>query len=288
MAERDLSDVRRVELDAFDPDPTRVGGVRVLRDPALYQALAALKECPAAWNKEPTTKEFNQRVLGLRAPLKQTYGWDVVPHFVLISNTGDMFWPIHTDWEGATFLDPGLFTLWAPLSHFGQPHLMVFQPEYWPPPDHGFDLDETGLYGRTMDQEGMYRRFARRSRLAAAEIALQEGEVLAFNGSVPHCSHPDAAIGRLAINVRCPGNLGTETEPRVRMNPTSLHAASLLPHSRPSPRTRVARDLDPRTTPKGYFELGPAHRSNERRTRILRSLRRVPGLRRLGSWLLRA
>ena len=286
MAADSLAEVRRVGLDAFDPDPRRVGGVCVLQDADLYDALAALKSSPAAWRKEPTSADFNEQVLRLGVQLEQSHQWNVVPHFILAAEVGDRAWPIHTDWEGATFLDPNLFTLWLPLSHFGEPQLMLFQPEVWPPPDHGFSLDETGLYGRTMDSQGVYRRFASYAGLALAEVALEEGQVLAFNASVPHCTHPGASLARAAINLRCPTNLGTREEPRVRVNSSSPYRFPLLPYSEPTPGTRIAREVDARVTPKGYFELGPAVRHAERKARARRFANRIRGWGRLKAWFL--
>ena len=287
MAEDRLGEVERIGIDTFDSDPRSVGGVRILRDPELYESLAALKEWPAAWNKEPGSAAFRDQVLGLGEQLNRNYAWDVAPHFALAAEVGDRAWPIHTDWEGATFLDPNLFTLWAPLSHFGEPQLMLFHPEVWPPPHYGFSLEKTGLYGRTMHSDEIYRRFATSSGLGMVELALEEGEVLAFNASVPHCTHPLASPRRSSVNLRCPANLGTRAEPRVRVNVTSPYALALLREAEPCGDSRFVREVDARKTPKGYFEVGPSVRHVERKVRARWIVNRIPGLGRLRRLLFR-
>ena len=280
-----LEGVKRVGPEAFESDPRSVGGVRILRDAGLHEAMAALASSPAAWNREASTPAFSDEVFGLRTRLERDYEWDVAPHFVLAAEVGDRAWPIHTDWEGATFLDPHLFTLWTPLSHFGEPQLMLFRPEIWPPPHYGFSLDMSGFHGRTMHSDEMYRRFSTYPGLGVMELSLEEGEVLAFNAAVPHCTHPDASRERASVNLRCPANMGSREDPRVRVNSTSPYAMALLSHAKASPGSRFVKEVDARKTPKGYFETGPAVRHVERKVRIRRRVNRIPGLGRLRSWI---
>ena len=236
-----------------------------------------LADWPAAWKEEPTSKLFSDHVLALGEQLLDRFGWEVVPHFVLATEMGDDPSPLHTDWEGVTFADPSTFTLWAPQSHFGEPHLMLFQAQFWPPPHCEFFLDESGLYARTMLQDGIYRRYSSYDRLGVLEIKLQEGEVLAFNGTIPHRTHPDTPQGRRSVNVRCPANRGTRAEPGVHVNVTSPFGRGLLGSKKSFPINHILRGVDARITPKGYFELGPFVNSVERRARIRRLVKSIRG-----------
>lgn len=283
-----LTDIRRVGIDHFDPDPRNVGGACILRDPELFEKMGALADWPAAWKKEPSSERFSEAVLSFGDQLFDRSGWDVVPHFVLATEMGNAPSPLHTDWEGVTFADPSTFTLWAPQSHFGEPHLMLFHAEFWPPPHCEFFLDESGLYARTMLRDGIYRRYSGCDRLGLLEIKLQEGEVLAFNGTIPHRTHPDTPQGRRSVNVRCPSNRGTRAEPKVHVNVTSPFGRGLLRNKKSFPINHILRGVDARITPKGYFELGPSVSSVERRARIRRFVKSIRGLGRFRARILRS
>jgi len=272
-----LKGISRIEIDHFDSDPRHLGGACIIRDQELFDAISGLTDWPAAWQKEPSSKLFSDHVLGLGEQLLDRCGWNVVPHFVLATEIGERHSPMHTDWEGVTFADPSTFTLWAPQSHFEEPQLMLFHAEFWPPPQSEFFLDETGLYARTMLHDGIYRRYSSYERLRVVEVQLQKGEVLAFNGTIPHRTHPDTPRGRRAVNLRCPSNRGTRSEPRVHVNTTSPFGRCLLKNMKSVPINHVLREVNAKDTPKGYFELGPAMRYVERMARVRRFARRVRG-----------
>ena len=270
-----LKGIQRIEIDHFDPDPRRLGGACILRDQELAEAIGDLADWPAAWNNDPSSQPFNDHVLGLGEQLFDRYSWDVVPHFVLATEMDGQHSALHTDWEGVTFADPSTFTLWTPQSHFEEPHLMLIHAEFWPPPHCEFLLDKTGIYARTMFHEGVYRRYSSYERLRVVEIKLKKGEVLAFNGTIAHCTHPDTPHGRRAVNLRCPTNWGTRSEPRVRVNTTSPYGRCLLKNMRSVRINHVLREVNARDTPKGYFELGPAIRHVKRKASLRRFTRKV-------------
>ena len=287
MSQGILAGIQRIGIDHFDSDPRNLGGACILRDPELFDAMGSLADWPAAWNKEPSSAGFSDHMLALGEQLLDRFGWEVVPHFVLATEMADNASPLHTDWEGVTFADPSTFTLWAPQSHFGEPHLMLFHSEFWPPPHCEFFLDESGLYARTMLHDGIYRRYSSCDRLGLVEIQLQQGEVLAFNGTIPHRTHPDTPRGRRALNLRCPANRGTRTEPKVHVNVTSPFGRGLLGSVKSVPINHILREVDAKNTPKGYFELGPSLRRVERKARVRRLVRSVRAWPRLGVGLFR-
>lgn len=270
-----LNKLKRVGIEEFDPDPRNAGGACIFRDHHLHGAMADLADWPAAWSRDPSSPAFSDQVLGLGEHLLEQHGWAVAPHFVLATEMREHHSPLHTDWEGATFADPRTFTLWAPQSHFGDSHLMLFQPEFWPPPLCEFFLDETGLYARTLRHGGVFRRFSHCDRLRVLEVRLRKGEVLAFNGAIPHRTHPDTPLGRRAINLRCPSNTGTLADPKVCVNVTSPFGRALLQKTASTPINHIVSEVDARETPKGYFELRHAIRRLERSARCRRLLQRV-------------
>ena len=278
-----LKSLSRIGIEEFDSDPRNPGGVCILRDEQLHEAISGLSDWPAAWNTGPSSKPFSDQVLSLGEHLLDQYGWEVVPHFVLATKMGVKHSPLHTDWEGLTFADPRTFTLWAPQSHFGEPHLMLLHPEFWPPPHSEFVCDQTGLYARTMLRDEAYRRYSSRDRLRVLDIRLQKGEVLAFNGTIPHCTHPDTPLDRLAVNLRCPSNRGTKEDPKVYLNATAPNGQAILRNIKSTSINRILSEVDAQDTPKGYFELFAVLRQGKQNMRLRRFMRRIARMARLSS-----
>ena len=249
-----LEGVSRVSAEDFGADPACPGGVRIVNSPTLYESLSALSRCPAAWGESPTDAHFNTLALNLGAMVRDELQLDVIPHCIFASTLERHRWDIHTDWEGSTFADPGTFTIWAPLSHIGEPGLLLFKCNVWPSPNFEFKLDETGLYGRTMFLNGAYCRYAEISELGILEVALEKGEIILFNNSVPHMTHPSSAKTRRAINVRCPRNLATKRGKKVRVNLTAPYSRIYLPYvdKTSSKVSDLVYEVDANVTPKGY------------------------------------
>jgi len=285
MAENILKEVRRVSLEDFDSDPRNRGGVRILEDAKLADAIRALADHPAATRKSPNTEEFSHQTLRVGRQLYDRTGWDTVPHFVLATGVEDfppLPFPIHTDGEGATFADTRTFTIWVAQSHFEEPHLMLFRPKVSPPPNCEFHLDHNGLYGRTMLQDDMFRQYSTLSDLGVFELSLKKEEILTFNGTIPHCTHPDTPHARHSVNFRCPPNHGSLDEPKLHVNMTSPYGRTFASHSRTTPFSSLLNTADARTTPKGYYEVDFAFRKIARKARNryyaerLKSFRLIP------------
>ncbi|MEE3328368.1 MAG: hypothetical protein VX252_13605 [Myxococcota bacterium] len=284
MAQGIFKDIRRASLDEFASDPRDQGGVCIFQDDALFDAVNALADDPASMRTSPNTEAFSDQVLRVSRQLYDRTGWDVVPHFILAVDVGDRPLPLHTDWEGATFADARTFTLWVPQSNFDEPHLMLLRPEVWAPPNCEFILDESGLYGRTMLHDDIYRRYSTYENLGVLEVSLKKGEILAFNGAIPHCTHPETPRERSSVSFRCPSNLGSLDEPRLNVNVTSPYGHALLSHTESVPVSPLLRSVDGRRTVKGYYEVDFAVRKVERRARrrhVVRRVRRMAPLRSL-------
>lgn len=282
MAEDILKTIRRVGLDEFDPDPMNPGGVSIFRDAELADAIRALADHPAAARTSPHTQAFNEQTLRLGRQIYDRTGWDVVPHFVLATSVGDfppLPFPIHTDGEGATFADARTFTIWVPQSHFEEPHLLLFRPKLLPPPNSEFHLDENGLYGRTMLQDDMFKQYSTISDLGVFELSLKKEEILTFNGTVPHCTHPESTRERSSVNFRCPSNRGSLDEPQLHVNMTSPYGRSFASHSKTTPFSSLLRTVDARTSPKGYYEVDFAFRKVARKNRHRQYADRIKGSR---------
>lgn len=275
MAEDFFDDIDRVGLEDFDPDPRNLGGVCVFEDMELFESICALSDDPASMRVAPNNPQFSDRILEVSRQLYERTGWDVIPHFVLATDVGDRPLPFHTDWEGATFADMRTFTLWVSQSHFDEPHLMLLRPQVWPPPNCEFYLDEKGLYGRTMLHEDMYRLYSTGESLGLLELSLKKGQIVAFNGAIPHCTHPSTPRERSSVSFRCPTNRGTRDEPVLHLNMSSPYGHALASHSASHPISPILRAVDARSTPKGYFEVEGAVRRVERRARVRQVMKRV-------------
>lgn len=275
MAEIALEEIPRLGLDDFDPDPRNLGGVSLFKDAKLAEAIRALGDHPASTRTSPNTHEFSDHTLRINRQLYDRTGWDIVSHFVLAIDVGESLFPIHTDWEGATFADTRTFTLWVPLSHFEEPHLMLLRPQVWPPPNCEFHLDENGLYGRTMLHDDIFRLYSTYPDLSVLELSLKKDEILAFNGAIPHFTHPDTASERRSISFRCPSNRGSLDEPQLHLNMTSPYARALALHSETTPLSPLLSTVDARSTPKGYYEVDFAVRRVERKARARHYAQRV-------------
>ncbi|MEE3327978.1 MAG: hypothetical protein VX252_11635 [Myxococcota bacterium] len=278
MAEEILKQIRRVGLDDFDSDPRNPGAVGIFKDSALAETIRLLAEYPAATRKSPNTEQFSHHTLQVGRLLHDRMGWDVVPHFVLATNVAEfppLPFPIHTDGEGSTFADARTFTIWVARSHFGEPHLMLFKPKFSPPPDSEFHLDENGLYGRTMLQDEMFRHYSTLPDLGVLEISLKKDEILAFNGSVPHFTHPDTPRQRSSVNFRCPSNRGSMDEPELHVNMTSPYGRTFASHSKAVPFSPILSSVDARTTPKGYYEVDSAFYEVARKARNRHHMDRI-------------